>query len=133
MTAYPWDTFCVEVGRDPAGLEKLAASDAYAAGLGLTEIETTDIIRRVYSRPQAPPAPPWWHELKPADHVKARADGCPIYTATMALAGRRRAGTVMDVWPPGVNLDRAMICVYSGDEARYPGGLWVAPDDVEAA
>ena len=132
MTAYPWDSFCVEVGRDPAGLEKLAASDAYAAGLGLTDIETTDIIRRVYSRPQAPPQPPWWAGLKVDDWVKAKNNGCPVYTATGGLALRRTAGAAMKVWAPGVNMDLALICVYSGD-ARYPGGLWVAPADVEPA
>lgn len=133
MTAYPWDSFCVEVGRDPAGLEKLAASDAYAAGLGLTDIETIDIIRRVYSRPQAPPAPPWWAGLKVDDWVKAKNNGCPVYTAMGGLALRRTAGAVMKVWAPGVDMGKALICVFNGDAVRFPGGLWVAPADVEPA
>ena len=131
---YPFDSLRVSVYRaDPDALTKLAAADVFAAAEGLTEIETNDVIERIYSRPVQPPAPPWWAGLKAGDKVRAKADGCPVMTETGALVMRGKAGAVWDVWAPGVNLDRATVCVYNGSQARYPGGLWVAAGDVEPA
>lgn len=80
-----------------------------------------------------PPAPPWWHALKVGDLVRPRAVGVPVLFASGALFRRSVADEKWAVWAPGVDVAGGRVCVYSGDEARYPGGLWVAGADLAPA
>ena len=86
-----------------------------------------------------PPAPPWWAGLQVRDRARPSRDGVSVLLASGALwrrvnqAGPDGAPVVWTVWAPGVDLAGGRVCVYSGDEARYPGGLWVAGADLAPA
>lgn len=86
-----------------------------------------------------PPAPPWWYALRAGDRARPARDGVPVLLASGApwrrvnQAGPDGAPVVWTVWAPGVDLAGGRVCVYSGDEARYPGGLWVAGADLAPA
>lgn len=136
MTDYPRDNWrVIYYDADPDLAGKLARDEQWAIGAGMTEVETLRVTERTFSRPQPSPPdnPPWWHALKVGDLVRPRAVGVPVLFASGALFRRSVADEKWAVWAPGVDVAGGRVCVYSGDEARYPGGLWVAGADLAPA
>lgn len=134
-----------------AALAELMASDGqWAIGEGLTNVETVRIIQRDFSRPQVSPPdnPPWWHALRAGDSVKAQRDGVMIWLVDgrQAMASGapmvRNKGRVLQLFRAPDDVDRAQgrLMVFT-DAATipgvganpWPGGLFVAAADVEAA